>query len=54
MPRVEEQKRYNEPQNVGREKGYDQSKEELVLEKIRNVEVMIFDLVLYRLHCNIN
>ena len=50
MPRVEEQERYNEPQDVGREKGYNQSKEELVLEKIGDVEGMIADLLLYRPH----
>lgn len=48
VPRVEEQKRYNEPQDVGREKGYDQSEEQLVLEQICNMEGFVADLRLYR------
>lgn len=52
MPRVEEQKRHNKPKNIGREERYDQSKEELVLEKIGNAEGMVFDLLLYRSHRN--
>lgn len=54
MPRVEKQKRYNEPEYVGREKGYDQGEEELILEKICNTEGMVADLRLDRLDRNEN
>ena len=54
MPRVKEQKRSKEPENIGRQEGDDECREEGITEQLGNGELGVFELYLDRYHGDVN